>query len=80
MKTITDIFDKMDRWRNLPNYQLERRADIFFAIYLKTVLEAKYSVQLKEQIIPEFPVHIATIYPHIQIYEQFRQGNQHRVV
>ncbi|MHA3964233.1 MAG: hypothetical protein AM325_011935, partial [Candidatus Thorarchaeota archaeon SMTZ1-45] len=56
----------MDKWRNLPKYALERRADIFFGVYLKTVLEAKYDIKIKEEIIPEFPVRKATIYPNVQ--------------
>jgi hypothetical protein len=27
-----EIFSTLDRWRHLPTYQLERRADIFLAI------------------------------------------------
>ena len=61
MDRINDIFDKMDNWRNLPKYQLERRSDLFFAIYLKEVLEAKFGILLKDQIIPEFPIHKKTI-------------------
>ncbi|MHA2163020.1 MAG: hypothetical protein ACXABF_11405 [Candidatus Thorarchaeota archaeon] len=66
MNIISEIFDRMDKWRNLPKYGLERRADIFFGVYLKTALEAKYKTKIKEEIIPEFPVHLATIYPSIQ--------------
>jgi hypothetical protein len=66
MNIISEIFDKMDKWRNLPKYGLERRADIFFGVYLKTALETKYKTKIKEEIIPEFPVHLATIYPSIQ--------------
>ncbi|MGA7845141.1 MAG: hypothetical protein WCB17_11375, partial [Dehalococcoidales bacterium] len=61
MDRINDIFDKMENWRNLPKYQLERRSDLFFAIYLKEVVEAKFGVLLKDQIIPEFPIHKKTI-------------------
>jgi len=35
---IDELFDKLDEWRSLPAYQLERRADIFFAIYLKDII------------------------------------------
>ncbi len=28
MKQIDTLFDQMDAWRHLPNYQLERRADL----------------------------------------------------
>ena len=72
MDIVNDIFDKMDHWRNLPNYQLERRSDIFFAVYLKPALERKYNVKLKDEIIPEFPVHIGTIYPEILINKSFK--------
>ena len=30
--TICDVFDRLDKWRHFPNYQLERRADIYFAV------------------------------------------------
>jgi hypothetical protein len=66
MNIIAEIFEKMDNWRNLPKYQLERRADIFFAVYLKAALEVKYNIKIKEEIIPEFPIHKATIDPNNQ--------------
>ena len=50
----------MDTWRHLPAYQLERRADIFFSIYLPEVLTEKFGAEI-EGIVPEFPVHIGTI-------------------
>jgi len=28
------VFRHLDRWRHFPNYQLERRADVFFSVYL----------------------------------------------
>ncbi len=34
MKHLNELFDNMDSWRHLPAYQFERRADIFFSIYL----------------------------------------------
>jgi len=71
MNIIEGIFERMDKWRNLPKYALERRADIFFGVYLKTVLEAKYDIKIKEEIIPEFPVRKATIYPNVQTNQSF---------
>lgn len=56
MKQIDDIFRRMDTWRDLPDYQLERRADIFFSLYLPEVLGAKVGCPVKDIIIPEFPV------------------------
>lgn len=60
MTYLDDIFSLMDEWRHLPSYQLERRADIFFAIYLPDILRHKLSVE-PQSIIPEFPVRIGTI-------------------
>ena len=61
MKTIDNIFDRMDRWRHLPSYQLERRADLYFALYLSEVLKRYLGISIKADIIPEFPIRIATI-------------------
>jgi len=52
---INELFDLLDDWRNLPAYQLERRADIFFALYLKEILEKKKGHIIK-LVIPEFPL------------------------
>ncbi len=61
MGIIEEVFDRMDRWRHLPKYALERRSDIFFGIYMKTALEKKYGIRIKETIIPEFPIHKPSI-------------------
>ncbi|MFW9792746.1 MAG: hypothetical protein ACFFEE_00465 [Candidatus Thorarchaeota archaeon] len=66
MNIIEKIFERMDKWRNLPKYALERRADIFFGVYLKTALEEKYSIKIGEEIIPEFPLRKATLNPNIK--------------
>lgn len=47
-------------WRHFPSYQLERRADIFFSIYLADILFCKFGLQV-ESIIPEFPIRVGTI-------------------
>lgn len=60
MNPINDLFNNMDTWRHLPAYQLERRADIFFSVYLPEVLAVKFHTEIVG-IIPEFPVHIGTI-------------------
>ena len=49
LPTIERVFDLLDSWRHLPTYQLERRADIFFALFLPEVLKA-------DLLIPEFPI------------------------
>lgn len=58
---IVTIFDRMDDWRHLPSYQLERRADLFFALYLPEVLKGKLGFPFMPVLIPEFPVRIGTI-------------------
>jgi hypothetical protein len=49
------VFDHLDRWRHFPNYQLERRADVFFSVYVKGVVEEFTGVALEGEIIPELP-------------------------
>ncbi len=60
---IEQIFKNLESWRKLPKYQLERRLDIFFSIYLKEIVEVFYKeilnekdIKLSEVIIPEFPL------------------------
>jgi hypothetical protein len=72
MKQIDTLFDRMDAWRHFPNYQLERRADIFFSLYLPEVLEVKLGVPMRSELAPEFPVRIGTIYPHIPIDKSYK--------
>jgi hypothetical protein len=50
------IFANLDRWRHLPNYQLERRTDIFFSIYLKELIEEHEGHPLMDTVIPELPI------------------------
>ncbi len=69
---IRKLFDRMDAWRHLPNYQLERRADLFFSLYLPEALEYKLGFEISPVIIPEFPVRIGTIYPDIPIDKSYK--------
>ena len=53
------LLDCLDAWRHLPAYQLERRADIFFGLYLPGVLDLYLrprGVAIDPRIIPEFPL------------------------
>jgi hypothetical protein len=61
MTQIDTLFNRLDAWRHFPNYQLERRADIFFSLYLPQVLEDKLGFPIRKELIPEFPVHKVTI-------------------
>ena len=54
--TIERVFALLDRWRHLPAYQLERRADIFFALFLPEVLQERFEVPINPKLIPEFPI------------------------
>jgi len=56
MDPLERVFRHLDRWRHLPNYQLERRADIFFSVYLGAVVEEFTGVALEEEFLPEFPL------------------------
>jgi hypothetical protein len=60
---IAQLFDRMDAWRHLPDYQLERRADLFFSLYLPEVLQAKLGFVVRPEIVPEFPLRLGTLYP-----------------
>lgn len=61
MNFLNTLFDHMDAWRHLPSYQLERRADLFFSLYLTEVLQTKLGLPIAKQLIPEFPIHKGTI-------------------
>lgn len=56
MPKINAIFNQLDVWRHFPSYQLERRADLYFSLYLAEVLESKIGKKIRKEIIPEFPV------------------------
>ncbi len=58
--TIDNLFNLLDDWRTLPAYQLERRADIFFALYLDKILEKHRGVKI-DLMIPEFPVRLGSL-------------------
>jgi hypothetical protein len=49
----------MDKWRHLPDWQLERRSDLFFSLYLKEVMKKGFNVTIQDTIIPEFPLLIS---------------------
>ncbi len=58
MERIDRLFALLDGWRHLPAYELERRADIFFALYLRDVVEARMGAPLEEEMIPELPLRV----------------------
>ena len=50
------LLDRLDQWRHLPAYQLERRADIFFSLYMSEVVGQHLECPLDSRLIPEFPL------------------------
>jgi len=61
MNDIDGIFKLLEDWRKLPAYQLERRADIFFAYFLPEIMKERFGVEYDiedrhKHIIPEFPL------------------------
>jgi hypothetical protein len=59
------VFRHLDQWRHLPNYQLERRADIFFSVYMKAVVQEFAGVELEDEILPELPLKRDLIWPEL---------------
>jgi hypothetical protein len=68
---INKLFSSLDAWRHYPSYQLERRADIFFAIYLPDFIQKKYGAEV-QALIPEFPVRVGTIVPEVDINKSYK--------
>ena len=57
--TIEIVFSLLDQWRHLPAYQLERRADVFFGLFLPDVLDDHLrprGLTVDPRLIPEFPL------------------------
>lgn len=72
MYPVEELFDRLDDWRHLPNYQLERRADIFFSLYLTEALERKYGEEMNPVIVPEFPVRYGSVYENSISNQSFK--------
>jgi hypothetical protein len=70
-ENINKLFSHLDKWRHFPAYQLERRADIFFSIYLPDYLKSEKGYDV-ESMIPEFPIRIGTINSQIDINKSYK--------
>ena len=53
---IEKIFKLLSKWYKYPKYQLERRLDIFFSIYLPEILKERGIYIDIDDIFPEFPL------------------------
>lgn len=60
--SLRAIFEQLDRWRHLPAYKLEPRADAFFGIYIQHVLQQCTGKALHSVVIPELPLRRGTLY------------------
>ncbi len=65
MDPLSAAFENLDRWRHFPNYQLERRADIFFSVYLCGLVEEITGSALEAEPIPELPIKRDLIWPDL---------------
>ena len=56
---VSTLLALLERWRHLPAYQLERRADIFFGLFLPDALDHHLrprGLTIDRRVIPEFPL------------------------
>jgi hypothetical protein len=69
---IERVFERLDQWRLLPQYQLERRADIFFSLYLHEVLNTLPGIRVMDKLVPEFPVRNFRVDPTCADFRTFK--------
>ncbi|HKO91959.1 MAG TPA: hypothetical protein VJU61_12440 [Polyangiaceae bacterium] len=69
---LAETFRRLDEWRHLPDYQLERRADIFFALYLQQVVQEATGVDLSSTLIPELPIKRDLVWPEKPGYQSVK--------
>lgn len=72
MVEVEQLFNRLDAWRHLPSYQLERRADVFFSLYLPEVLREKLGIRFRSELVPEFPVLVKAIDPDEPTNKSFK--------
>ncbi len=56
---VPALFDLLDRWRHLPSYSLEPRADAMFGLFLPDALDRHLGprgIAVDPRIVPEFPL------------------------
>lgn len=73
-RTLEDVFGLLGRWRHLPYYRLEPRADPFFALFLRDILESCLDVDLHRVVIPEFPLRLGTLTCHGGLRQEVRSA------
>ena len=63
---LEQVFEQLRVWRDFPNYQLERRIDIFFAVHMKEILYETCEGFELGMLIPEFPLRKGTTYSKLE--------------
>jgi len=53
---LSQLFTNLDRWRKLPNYQLERRADVLFCLNVPEIVSSFVKRPGSTQMVPELRV------------------------
>lgn len=81
MSATKKVLRQLDEWRHLPDYQLERRVDIFFGMFLPKVIEKRFGVCVKEVIpnkmkVKEMAVTDFEVLTFAQFAEFLEDGNQ----
>ena len=56
MPLLRTFFAKLDEWRHMPAYQLERHVDVFVGLFLPELIEKKFH-ESGGVVVPEFPLH-----------------------
>lgn len=62
---LSDAFAMLAEWRHLPAYQLERRVDVFFGLFMPEIVAHLYDretpdatgADVRVMVVPEFPLH-----------------------
>jgi hypothetical protein len=72
MSNYIQVFGNLSKWKQLPNYQLERRIDIFISIYLKELIKDSIGESIEELLIPEFPINKKLFDTNLQKNESYK--------
>jgi len=59
---IAEVLTLLGGWRHLPAYRLESRADAFFALFMRQVVQHRVGMPLRPTMIPEFPLRRGTLW------------------
>jgi hypothetical protein len=59
---VAEVLALLGGWRHLPAYRLESRADVFFALFMRQVVEQRVGMSLRRTMIPEFPLRRGTLW------------------